>query len=309
MQMTSLPPRRGKCVIVVSERVHPFGGGALLTVASEFARLASVAISSLAIAALAPSSGSACGRDTDCQIGDRSYRIFLPVGHDGITPIPAVVFAHGYRGNAAGIMGNESLIALASELGFALVAAQAAGPEWNIPNIPSVDALSGIDELDYFDALSADLAARFSLDPARIVVSGFSSGAMMVWHLACYRGDFYLGFVPMSGTLWEPLPATCPTVPDNLIHYHGREDPIVPLGGRQIKDAHQGDVMQAIALIARLSDYVAVPPENSVGAECARQIDGKHRLLELCLFTGKHEMRLDHLARAIRSIEKSGFHP
>lgn len=294
--------------MVMSERVHPFRGGALLTVTREFARLASVAISSLAIAALAPSSGSACGRDTDCQIGDRSYRIFLPVGHDGITPIPAVVFAHGYRGTAAGIMGNDSLIAMAGELGFALVAAQAAGPEWNISNIPSVDALSGIDELDYFDALSADLAARFSVDRARIVVSGFSSGAMMVWHLACYRGDSYVGFVPMSGTLWEPLPANCPTVPNNLIHYHGREDPIVPLDGRQIKDAHQGDVMQAIALVAGLSDYIAAPPEQAVGADCSRQVDGMHRLLELCLFTGMHEMKAAQLARAIRTIEESGYH-
>jgi len=271
------------------------------------ARVVSVAISGLFIVGATPDIGWACDRDTDCKIGDRSYRIILPEGHDGVMPIPAIIFVHGYRGTAAGVMGNDGLTTMVENLGFAFVAAQAAGPEWNIPNIPSVDALVGIDELAYFDAVAEDIARRFAIDRPRVIVAGFSSGAMMAWHLACYRGNSYAGFVSMSGTFWEPLPTTCPTVPSNLIHYHGREDPIVPLGGRQIKDAHQGDVMEAIALVAGLSDYAPAPPEQAGGADCSRQVDDKHRLLELCLFTGKHEMKVAHLARAIRAIEESGF--
>jgi polyhydroxybutyrate depolymerase len=271
------------------------------------ARLMSIAISGFVLVAITPDMSRACDRDTDCQIGNRSYRIVLPEGHDGVTPIPAIMFIHGYRGTAAGVMRNDGLTTLAAKLGFAFVAAQAAGPEWNIPNIPSADALVGVDELAYFDALSEDIARDFSVERSRVIVTGFSSGAMMVWHLACNRGNSYAGFVPMSGTFWEPLPPTCPTVPSNLIHYHGREDPVVPLGGRQIKDAHQGDVMQAIAFIAGLSDYIPAPPEQMGEAECDRQIDGKHRLLELCMFTGKHEMRVGHLEQAIRAIEVSDF--
>jgi polyhydroxybutyrate depolymerase len=272
------------------------------------ARLVSVAVFGFLIVGVAPNIGRACDRDTDCQIGDRSYRIILPEDSDGATPIPAIIFVHGYRGTAAGVMGNDGLTAMAEKLGFAFVAAQAAGAEWNIPNIPSVDALVGVDELAYFDALSDDLARRFAIERSSVIVAGFSSGAMMVWHLACNRGDSYAGFVPMSGTFWEPLPMTCPTIPGNLIHYHGREDPVVPLGGRQIKDAHQGDLRQAIALVAGLSDYAPVPPVQEGGAECSRQVDGKHRLLELCLFTGRHEMKAAHLARAIGAMEESGFH-
>lgn len=271
------------------------------------ARLLSMAMYCLTLVGAAPDIGQACDRDTDCQIGDRSYRIMLPEGHDGVTPIPAVIFVHGYRGTAAGVLGNDGLMAMAEKLGFAFVAAQAAGPEWNIPNIPSADALVGVDELAYFDALSDDIARRFAIERSRVTVAGFSSGAMMVWHLACNRGDSYAGFVPMSGTFWEPLPAACPTMPNNLIHYHGREDPVVPLGGRQIKDAHQGDVTQAIALVAGLSDYARASSEQAGGMECSRLVDDKHRLLELCLFTGKHEMKVAHLARAMRVIEESGF--
>ena len=44
----------------------------------------------------------ACGPDTDCAVGDRTYRIALPEGHDGAAPVGALVWAHGYRGTAAG---------------------------------------------------------------------------------------------------------------------------------------------------------------------------------------------------------------
>lgn len=244
----------------------------------------------------------ACGRDTDCKIGDRSYRIALPEPGAAGAPKGAVVFVHGYRGTAARVMGNQSLTALASKLGVAFVAAQAAGPEWNIPNIPSDDALEGVDELAYFDALAEDLADRFAIERSRVVVAGFSSGAMMVWHLACFRGDSFAGFVPMSGTFWEPIPETCPTIPANLIHYHGTNDPVVPLQGHQIKDAHQGDVRQAVALFGGLGNYQPAGSSDADDLDCTRQTDPAGRILELCLFPGKHEFRSRHLARALKII-------
>lgn len=246
---------------------------------------------------VAPNAG-ACGRDTDCVIGERSYRIVFPEGHDGTTPIGAIVFAHGYRGTASGVMRNKGLTALASELGIAFIAARAAGPEWNIPNVPSFDALEDVNELAYFDALIEDVVERFAIDRSRILASGFSSGAMMVWHLACYRGDAFAGFAPMSGTFWEPIPETCPTGPISLIHYHGKDDPVVPLHGRPIKDAHQGDIYEAIALIAGLGDFRPIETMQTTELDCARQTDSSGHILELCLFPGKHQLKARYLARA-----------
>ena len=45
--------------------------------------------------ALLPSGAFACGPDTDCQVGDRIYRIAMP---DGVQNPGALVFSHGYRG-------------------------------------------------------------------------------------------------------------------------------------------------------------------------------------------------------------------
>ncbi len=269
-------------------------------------RMRTALISAIALVVAAAPGAGACGRDTDCMIGARSYRIALPEGHDGTTPIGAIVFVHGYRGTANGVMRNKALTALASELDVAFIAAQAAGPDWNIPGAPSHHAQEGIDELAYFDALIEDVTARFAIDRTRLVASGFSSGAMMVWHLACDRGAAFKGFVPMSGTFWEPVPETCPAGPVNLIHYHGSEDPVVPLTGRQVKDGHQGNVFEAIEMLARSGGYRPVEAGETTGLECARQVAEDGELLELCLFTGKHQLKAWHLARAWRIFEAMG---
>ena len=245
----------------------------------------------------------ACGRDTDCMVGNRSYRIVLPDGYDGAAPIGAIVFAHGFRGTAKGILHSKGLTALSNKLGVAFIAAQADGPEWIIPGIPSSDHREGVDELAYFDALIEDATTRFAIDPARLVASGFSSGGMMTWHLACNRGAAFNGFAPMSGTFWAPVPQTCPSGPVDLIHYHGDADPVVPLGGRPIGDAHQGDVPEAIALISRLGDYRPVETEPTPGLDCTRQVNGDGKLLEFCMFAGKHQLKAKHLARAWRIFD------
>jgi len=262
-------------------------------------------ILAIALVALAAPGAEACGRDTDCVIGDRTYRIAFPEGHDGTTPIGAIVFAHGYRGTANGVMQNKALTALASELGVAFIAAQAGGPDWNIPGAPNHHALEGIDELAYFDALIEDVTARFAIDRKRLVATGFSSGAMMVWHLACNRGDAFAGFVPMSGTFWAPVPEACPTGPVNLIHYHGDADPMVPLNGRPIGDARQGDVSEAVEMLARSGGYRPVETGQTPGLNCSRRVNSGGKLLELCLFPGKHQLKAGHLARAWRIFEAS----
>jgi polyhydroxybutyrate depolymerase len=260
-------------------------------------------ISAIALVAIAAPEAGACGRDTDCMIGERSYRIALPEGHDGTTPIGAIVFTHGFRGTAGDVMRYEPLTALAADLGLAFIAAQAAGPDWNIPGAPSHHAQEEIDELAYFDALIEDATTRFAIDRTRLVASGFSSGAMMVWHLACYRGAAFKGFVPMSGTFWEPVPETCPAGPVNLIHYHGSEDPVVPLTGRQVKDGHQGNVFEAIEMLARSGGYRPVETGDVPGLQCAQQVAEDGKLMELCLFSGKHKLKAWHLVRAWRIFE------
>ena len=70
------------------------------------------------VAALIAGPVAACGEDTDCVVGDRTYRI---AGAEN-APNGALIFAHGYRGSAAGVMRNRGLAALADDFGLALIA-------------------------------------------------------------------------------------------------------------------------------------------------------------------------------------------
>ena len=127
----------------------------------------------------------ACGPDTDCMVGERSYRIVMPEGHDGSAPVPVIAYAHGYQGSSAGVMRNGSLRGLASDLGAALIAFNSAGGSWILPNHPRQMDSDGSGEFEYVDAVLEDATARFPLDGTRIMATGFSGGGMLIWNLAC----------------------------------------------------------------------------------------------------------------------------
>lgn len=256
------------------------------------------------VAILAGPAG-ACGVETDCVIGERSYRISLPEGH-GTKPLGAVIYAHGYRGSAAGAMKNAALRSAAHAEGLAFVATKSATADWLVPGVPEDPAADGTIELDYYDAVVDDLARRFGIDRTRLIATGFSAGAMMVWNLACHRSETFAAFVPISGTFWEPMPESCPSEPVNLIHIHGTADKVVPLEGRPIKVSRQGSVPEALAMMARTGGYRADgrTVEGALSCEHARTPGGA--LLSFCTHPGGHSMRTEFLATAIGMLKERG---
>ena len=248
------------------------------------------------IFALYISPASACGADSDCKLGDRIYRIYLPEGTD--KPIGAIFFAHGYRNSAAGTMSNKSLLRLADELHVALVAAQSTGTGWRIPNRPRQRSNTGEMEYKYFSALADEVVKRYGVDRNRLLMTGFSSGGMMVWSLACNRGDLFAGFAPIAGTFWAPVPKSCPSAPVNLMHFHGTKDTVAPLGGRSIADSRQGDVGNALSLFTRTGHFGKPKPMPADSLECERRKNPAGKILEFCVHNGGHMYKIDFIRRA-----------
>ena len=234
---------------------------------------------------------SACGPDTDCVLGDRHYRIAMPEGHDGATPVGAIVFAHGYRGSAQGVMRNGGLRRLVSDMGLALIAVKSAADDWVIPNAPRRKGEDGSVEFDYFEAVIADASARFTIDADRMMMTGFSAGGMMVWNLACSRPDMFAGFVPISGTFWLEPPADCALPATSVIHIHGDADPTVPLAGRPIADTHQGDVAESLAMYSRFGEFGAGAERKTDTLDCKEQRNEAGEMLSICMFSGGHSFR------------------
>lgn len=152
-----------------------------------------------------------------------------------------IVFLHGYGAN------GDDLLGLADVMGphlpgVAFVAPDAPeqcagggfGFQWfPIPWLdgsPQSAADAGLEAsvADLNGFLDAQLAAE-GLTPDRLVLVGFSQGAMMSMHVAPRRDTEVAGIVAISGRLLRPevLAAEAKVKPPVLL-IHGDQDPVVP---------------------------------------------------------------------------------
>lgn len=243
----------------------------------------------------------ACGQDTNCDLGARHYRI----AHPENAPNGAIVFAHGYRGSAAGIMKNGNMRRMADDMGLALIAVKSLRDDWDIPNAPSDLDSTGDEEFAYFQTVLEDAERRFGLNRARVMMSGFSAGGMMVWELACKRPDLFAGFAPIAGTFWKEAPATC-AAPANIIHIHGTSDRTVPLEGRRIGATRQGNILDVLAMYRTFGTYGPETQEEVGNMSCARSVNPQQKVLEFCTHPGGHSFSRSYLRYAWEQLEAAG---
>ena len=267
-------------------------------------------IRNLALAVLAlfaiPSLAAACGPNSRCMIGDRHYYIALPEGQAAGDKIPALVFAHGYQGSGLGIIRNKGLRQLASDLGVALIAVKSKGESWSLPNSPRASRAQGANELKYFDAVKKDAIDRFGLDPDRFVMTGASTGGMVTWTLACDRSASFAGFIPMSGTFWAPIPATCKGPVASIVHFHGSKDRTVPLQGRPVRETHQGSVFEALEMYRSYGNFKAAQSKSYAGLECQISTNRKGNILNFCLYDGGHSFRTGNIRTGWQMLQAAG---
>lgn len=239
--------------------------------------LAALAACSAALAAafLPPLPAAACGATSDCEVTSAdgvvlgAYRFRPPEAGAGPgSPVryrPALIFIHGWRNSAAGMMRTDGLWRIANEHGAVLVAPDGLGQSWSYPGSP----LRRRDEFAFFDALREDLIAKRGVDPERILVSGFSMGGSMVWNLACRRGETYWGFAPLAGAFWDPIPERCPSPPRRLFHIHGTADRTVPIEGRPIgRSYRQSDAWDSFDALLQGMALTRGVGENRAGMPC-----------------------------------------
>jgi polyhydroxybutyrate depolymerase len=103
------------------------------------------------------------------------------------------------------------------------------------------------DDLFMFDVIVAKTIDTYHLDPKRVFVTGFSSGAYMTNQLACWRGDAIRAIAPMAGG--GPYDATgktydaqghlvCKGKAPAVMIVHGDADNVVPFNEAQKSLAH-----------------------------------------------------------------------
>ncbi len=244
----------------------------------------------IAAAAVLAAGGAAAQDCAPCTAGGGEYWAHVPDGVQGL-----ILFAHGYRGRAERIVGTPSLQEMADDLGVALIGLQSPGDDWALPNAPSETGPLDWDARGYAEAVLDDAIERFGLDAERAVAAGFSAGGMMTWTLACEMGDRLAGAVPIAGTFWDPIPQDCPTPPVSIVHIHGTTDEIVPMAGRTIGDAHQGDVEEVLSMYAAHGNFGPAEEVEAGPLDCTVRTSPEGLELSLCLHGGGHGFTADQL--------------
>jgi polyhydroxybutyrate depolymerase len=143
---------------------------------------------------------------------DRSYRVFVPSGLPA-GPRPLVVLLPADGGTAANL--EKSGV----EVGAASAHAIVAYPD------PQGRAWTADDE-GFISAVIDDVAARLLVDPAHVIVGGYSSGGTMAYKYACDRSYRVSGLFVVAG-VGPSAPCTLQR-PISLLHIHGLADPVSP---------------------------------------------------------------------------------
>ena len=93
----------------------------------------------------------------------------------------------------------------------------------------------------------------------------------------------------MSGTFWDPVPETCAGPVASIVHIHGDADGTVPLAGRVIADSKQGEVLEAMAMYARIGGFSqAVAMNVAPDLACRVSLNDAGNVLNICMFAGGH---------------------
>jgi polyhydroxybutyrate depolymerase len=175
---------------------------------------------------------------------ERTYALHVPSRYDGKTPAALVIALHGAGGSGARTLTREGWVAASDRDGFIV-----AGPDalpirpseaegfrtnptaWNdLGQTATPDtAHHRVDDVGFISALITRLSSEYRIDPRRIYVTGFSSGASMTLTLGVKLAGRLAAIAPVSGQY--RLGAATLAAPLSMLYIIGTADPLNPLAG------------------------------------------------------------------------------
>jgi polyhydroxybutyrate depolymerase len=274
---------RRAAVVLVAVTVAACGGGHAARPAAEPCRAA-------------PRAGD---RFLHVLAGTPDVTVHVPEGLATGRRVPLVLGLHGAGQDARGFEAESNLSNVADAHHFVVAYPQSwrARGFWEYPEADN--ARSGL------RLLRATLDAvedRFCVDPARVLVTGISSGGRMTYAAGCELADRILAIAPVSGGT-RRLPPCHPARPISIIDTHGTSDRIVSYRGRG--PSRDGRVRDVMAAWARREGCDATPARAT--HRPLRHAPGPARLPKRCARDAPaHRGRPPRLAAARRAAGHRG---
>jgi len=159
----------------------------------------------------------------------RAYRVHVPAGYDGTTPVPLVLDFHGLTSNAAQQAALSGFVKLSETAGFIVAHPDGLNHAWNA-GVCCGNA--GIDDVGFVRAVVAAIVVEGNVDATRVYATGLSNGGAISQRLACEAADLFAAAAPLAFPLsLRPLSACQPSrsmpiltfmgLTDALVHYEG----------------------------------------------------------------------------------------
>ena len=196
--------------------------------------------------------------------GTRDYLVVVPTGYDPSVPAPLAYVFHGAGSTKEQQLVYSDFVPEAEASGALLVLPDALGSptRWS-PLGGSIAGVEGVDDMAFFDDLHAAVSASLCIDPARVLVSGMSSGGFMAGSVGCLRPDVVTAIGPVTATV--PPDVLCPNgTPTPYVYFHGTADPVVPFDGGANSP---GPVEETSQAWADHNGCVGAPTDERIGTE------------------------------------------
>jgi len=171
----------------------------------------------------------------------RVYRLVVPRSVDLAKPAPLLVAFHGMLIDSKDVMPKYTkLDELASDKEFILVFPEAHGKAWGLlPDRVKAD-------LDFFDALLAELQKRYKIDPDRVFVLGMSNGGYFAHLVGKERSRTVAAVASHSGPLGlQTLGGINADRKFPVMIVHGNKDRLLPVEwARENRDKYEKEKHQ-----------------------------------------------------------------
>jgi polyhydroxybutyrate depolymerase len=183
--------------------------------------------------ATAPDAGDAGGASL---LTSRPYTIFVPNAYDAAKPTPFLLMLHGYGATGAAEEALMQLSDAAQTHNFLYAYADGTRDSqgkrfWNATDACCNFDHLPVDDVAYIDAIVADVAAKYNVDPKRVFLLGHSNGAFMAYRYACDRAATVAAIVSLAGATWEDASLCTPKVPVAVVQVHGDMDDVIDYDG------------------------------------------------------------------------------
>jgi len=160
----------------------------------------------------------------------------LPDDYDPGTPLPVIVFLHGYSSNGAAMETWLNFLSVIDRKEF-LYAHPNGMPDalglrfWN-----ATDACCNlfglpVDDSQYLSNLLDEIELVLAVDPLQVHFAGHSNGGFMSHRMACDHPDRIASIASIAGATWKN-PAACDAAqPVHVLQVHGTADGTIAYNG------------------------------------------------------------------------------